>query len=43
VHAMTDLLLGEREAGPDREMALAFVRSASKVNQMTDVAFFAHY
>jgi 7-cyano-7-deazaguanine synthase in queuosine biosynthesis len=38
-----DLLLGEREAGPDREMALAFVRSASIVNQMTDVAFFAHY
>ena len=38
-----DLLLGEREAGPDREMALAFVRSASIVNQMTDVEFFAHY
>jgi 7-cyano-7-deazaguanine synthase in queuosine biosynthesis len=38
-----DLLLGERQVGPDREMALAFVRSASFVNQMTDVAFFAHY
>jgi 7-cyano-7-deazaguanine synthase in queuosine biosynthesis len=38
-----DLFLGDREAGPDREMALAFVRSASKVNEMTDVAFFAHY
>ena len=24
-------------------MALAFVRSASKVSQMTDVEFFAHY
>jgi hypothetical protein len=38
-----DLLLGERQVGPDREMALAFVRSASSVNRMTDVAFFAHY
>jgi hypothetical protein len=38
-----DLLLGGREAGPDREMALAFVRSASIVNQMTDLAFFSHY
>jgi Queuosine biosynthesis protein QueC len=38
-----DLLLGERQAGPDREMALAFVRSASKVSQMTDVEFFSHY
>ena len=38
-----DLLLSERQVGPDREMALAFVRSASIVNQMTDVAFFAHY
>jgi hypothetical protein len=38
-----DLLLGERQVGPDREMALAFVRSASIVNQVTDVAFFAHY
>jgi 7-cyano-7-deazaguanine synthase in queuosine biosynthesis len=38
-----DLLLGERQEGPDREMALAFVRSASSVNQMKDVEFFAHY
>ena len=38
-----DLLLGEREVGPDREMALAFVRSASKISQMKDVEFFAHY
>jgi Queuosine biosynthesis protein QueC len=38
-----DLLLGGREPGPDREMALGFVRSASKVTQMTDVEFFAHY
>jgi Queuosine biosynthesis protein QueC len=38
-----DLFLGERQAGPDREMALAFVRSASNVHQMADVAFFAHY
>jgi hypothetical protein len=38
-----DLLLGGREPGPDREMSLAFVRSASKVSQMTDVDFFAHY
>jgi hypothetical protein len=38
-----DLLLGEREAGPDREMALAYVRFASRLNQMTEVAFFAHY
>ena len=38
-----DLFLGARPAGPDQEMALAFVRSASAVNQMADVAFFAHY
>ena len=38
-----DLLLDGREPGPDREMALAFVRSASKVSQMTDVEFFAHF
>lgn len=38
-----DLFLGERQAGPDREMALAYVRSASDINQMTDVAFFSHY
>jgi hypothetical protein len=38
-----DLLLGERQVGPDREMALSFVRSASAVNRVTDVAFFTHY
>jgi hypothetical protein len=38
-----DLFWGDRQAGPDREMALAFVRSASKIHEMTDVAFFAHY
>ena len=37
------LFLGERQAGPDREMALAYVRSASDVNQMEDVAFFSRY
>jgi hypothetical protein len=38
-----DLLLGEREAGPDREMALAYVRSASKIKRMTDIEFLANY
>jgi hypothetical protein len=38
-----DLFLGEREPGPEREMALAFVRTASKISQMTNVDFFAHY
>ncbi len=38
-----DLFIGERRAGPDREMALAFVRSATDVNQVADVAFFARY
>ncbi|MBW7997805.1 MAG: hypothetical protein FVQ81_14785 [Candidatus Glassbacteria bacterium] len=38
-----DLFDGERHAGPDRETALAYVRSASDVNQMTDVAFFSHF
>ena len=38
-----DLLLGGRQPGPDREMALAFIRSASKISQMTDVDFFTHY
>ena len=37
------LFSGERQAGPDREMALAFVRSATQVNRMSDVAFFARY
>jgi hypothetical protein len=38
-----DLFSGDRQPGPDRDMALAFVRSASKIDEMTDVAFFAHY
>lgn len=38
-----NLFVGERRPGPDREMALAFVRSASDVNQMADVGFFARY
>jgi 7-cyano-7-deazaguanine synthase in queuosine biosynthesis len=38
-----DLFLGDRHPGPDREMALAFVRSASKIHEMADVSFFAHY
>jgi 7-cyano-7-deazaguanine synthase in queuosine biosynthesis len=38
-----DLFVGERQAGPDREMALSYVRSASDTNQMTDIAFFAHH
>jgi hypothetical protein len=38
-----DLFTGERPAGPDREMALAFVRSASRILRMDDVAFFAQY
>jgi hypothetical protein len=37
------LFSGARQAGPDREMALAFVRSATQVNRMSDVAFFARY
>jgi 7-cyano-7-deazaguanine synthase in queuosine biosynthesis len=38
-----DLLLDGRAAGPDREMPLAYVRSASKISQMTEIEFFAHY
>jgi hypothetical protein len=38
-----DLLLGERESGPDREMALSFVRSASTIGKMTDADFLARY
>ncbi len=38
-----DLLTGERPAGPDREMALAYVRSVSRIQQLEDVAFFARY
>ena len=38
-----ELFTGERISGPDREMALAYVRSASDINQMEDVAFFSRY
>jgi hypothetical protein len=38
-----DLFFGPRPAGPDREMALAYVRSASRIRQMEDAAFFARY
>jgi 7-cyano-7-deazaguanine synthase in queuosine biosynthesis len=38
-----DLFSEKRPPGPDREMALAFVRSASRIRQMEDVAFFAYY
>ena len=38
-----DLLLDGRGPGPDREMSLAYIRSASKIGQMTDVDFFTHY
>jgi 7-cyano-7-deazaguanine synthase in queuosine biosynthesis len=38
-----DLFLGERPPGPDREMALGFVRSATRISRMEDVAFFAQY
>jgi len=37
-----ELLLGSRAPGPDREMALVYVRSASNISRMSDVAFFAH-
>jgi Queuosine biosynthesis protein QueC len=38
-----DLFTGERPPGPDREMALSYVRSASELKQLADVAFFARY
>ena len=38
-----ELFTGERPPGPDREMALAYVRSASKVARMDDEAFFAEF
>jgi hypothetical protein len=38
-----DLFCGPRPAGVDREMALAYVRSASKIRQLDDVAFFAQH
>lgn len=39
----TDLFTGERPAGPDREMALAYVRSATAIRDMPDAAFFARF
>ena len=39
----TDLFTGERHEGPDREMALAFVRSASNIDKMSEVDFFTRY
>ena len=38
-----DLFTDKRPAGPDREIALGYVRSASMVNRMEDTAFFARY
>ena len=38
-----DLFIGERPPEPDREMALAYVRSATRIKQMNDEAFFAHF
>jgi hypothetical protein len=38
-----DLFEGGRPAGPDRELALAYVRSAATIERMSDVAFFGQY
>jgi 7-cyano-7-deazaguanine synthase in queuosine biosynthesis len=38
-----DLFTGERLAGPDRELALAYVRSASAIKRMREVDFFSRY
>jgi hypothetical protein len=38
-----DLFTGERRAGPDREIALAYVRTATMVNRMTDVSFYSEF
>ena len=38
-----DLFTDKRPAGPDREMALGYVRSASMASRMEDTAFFARY
>ncbi|MBA2556481.1 MAG: 7-cyano-7-deazaguanine synthase, partial [Chloroflexi bacterium] len=35
-----DLFTGSRPRGPDREMALAYVRSASAIDKIDDLAFF---
>jgi 7-cyano-7-deazaguanine synthase in queuosine biosynthesis len=39
----TGLLTGRRQAGPDRELALGYIHTASAINRMTDAAFFARY
>jgi hypothetical protein len=38
-----DLFTGARPSAIDREMALAYVRMASTINTMTDLAFFSKY
>jgi 7-cyano-7-deazaguanine synthase in queuosine biosynthesis len=38
-----DLFAGERSPGPDRELVLAYVRSASDIARMTEVDFFSRY
>jgi hypothetical protein len=38
-----DLFEDARPAGPDRELALAYVRSAATIERMGDVAFFGQY
>ncbi|MBM4264984.1 MAG: hypothetical protein FJ145_26620, partial [Deltaproteobacteria bacterium] len=38
-----DLLLDSRGPGPDREMALAYIRSASKISRMSEVDFFTQF
>ena len=38
-----DLFTGARPAGPDREMALAYVRMASEINTIDELAFFERY
>ena len=37
------LFHGGRPAGPHREMALAYVRSAARVSRMDDTAFFSNF
>ena len=38
-----DLFTGERPPGPDRELALSYVRNASDVTRMEDLAFFERH
>ncbi len=37
------MLTGERDAGPDRELALAYVRAATEISRMAGDTFFARY